>query len=173
MLLRRFGITGTIFTFFFIVQESVISQLSFPAGGFSIFLIGTLLWAALSTPEVAAAVGFGAGIFLDLSPSTNGPLGHWTLILVLMCYAIAFFSYGDENMRGNPLSVILMVTMAQAIVLVSYLVSGFLLGITATSFSQTLITIIGNGFWTLVVTPLMLPVVIWLHDLAFDSRMRI
>ena len=173
MLLRRFGITGTIFTFFFIVQESVISQLSFPAGGFSIFLIVTLLWAALSTPEVAAAVGFGAGIFLDLSPSTNGPLGHWTLILVLMCYAIAFFSYGDENMRGNPLSVILMVTIAQAIVLVSYLVSGFLLGITATSFSQTLITIIGNGFWTLVVTPLMLPVVIWLHDLAFDSRMRI
>jgi uncharacterized membrane protein len=173
MLLRRFGITGTIFTLFFIGQEAVVNQLSFPAGGFSIFLILTLLWAALSTPEVAAAVGFGAGILLDLSPSTNGPLGHWTLILVLMSYAIAFFSYGDENMRGNPLSLILMVTLAEVIVLVSYLVTGFLLGITATSFSQTLITIVGSGFWTLVVTPLMLPTVAWLHDLAFDSRMRI
>jgi uncharacterized membrane protein len=173
MLLRRFGITGTIFTLFFIGQEAVVNQLSFPAGGFSIFLILALLWAALSTPEVAAAVGFGAGILLDLSPSTNGPLGHWTLILVLMSYAIAFFSYGDENMRGNPLSLILMVTLAEVIVLVSYLVTGFLLGITATSFSQTLITIVGSGFWTLVVTPLMLPTVAWLHDLAFDSRMRI
>jgi len=173
MLLRRFGITGIIFALFFIAQEGVISQLSFPAGGFSIFLLLTLLWAALSTPEVSAAVGFGAGILLDLSPSTNGPLGHWTLILVLMCYAIAFFSYGDENMRGNPLTVVLMVTLAQAIVLISYLVSGFLLGITATSFSQTLITIIGNALWTLVVTPLLLPAVVWLHDLAFDSRMRI
>jgi hypothetical protein len=66
-----------------------------------------------------------------------------------------------------------MVTLAQAIVLVSYLVTGFLLGITATSFSQTLITIIGSGFWTLVVTPLMLPAVVWLHDLAFDRRMRL
>jgi len=173
MLLRRFGLTGTILTFFFIAQEAVISQLSFPAGGFSIFLILTLIWAALSTPEIAAAVGFGAGILLDLSPSTNGPLGHWTLILVLMSYAIAFFSYGDENMRGNPLSVVLMVTLAQAIALASYLVTGFLLGVTATSFSQTLITIAGNALWTLVVTPLLLPVVVWLHDLTFDSRMRI
>jgi rod shape-determining protein MreD len=173
MLLRRFGITGTIFALFFIAQEAVITQLNFPAGGFSIFLILTLLWAALSTPEVAAAAGFGAGILLDLSPSTSGPLGHWTLILVLMCYAIAFFSYGDENIRGNPFSVIMMVTLAQAIVLVSYLVTGFLLGVTATSFGQTLITIIGNAVWTMVITPLLLPVVVWLHDLAFDSRMRI
>jgi rod shape-determining protein MreD len=172
MLLRRFGITGTIFVFFFIAQEAVISQLNFPAGGFSIFLILTLLWAALSTPEVAAAAGFGAGILLDLSPSTSGPLGHWTLILVLICYAIAFFSYGDENIRGNPFNVILMVTLAQVIVLISYLVTGFLLGITSTSFGQTLITIIGNAIWTMVITPLLIPVVVWLHDLAFDSRMR-
>ena len=173
MLLRRFGLTGTIFTLFFIAQEAVISQLSFPAGGFSIFLILTLLWAALSTPEVAAAVGFGAGILLDLSPSTSGPLGHWTLILVLMSYSIAFFSYGDENMRGNPLSLILMVTLAQIVVLGSYLVTGFLLGNSATSFAQSAITIIGSGLWTLVVTPLMLPAVAWLHDLAFDSRIRL
>jgi uncharacterized membrane protein len=127
----------------------------------------------LSTPEVAAVVGFGGGILLDLSPSTSGPLGHWTLILVFMSYAIAFFSYGDENMRGNPLSLILMITLAQVIVLFSYVVTGFLLGNVATSFSQTLITLLGSGIWTLVVTPLMLPVVVWLHDLAFDSRMRI
>ena len=95
------------------------------------------------------------------------------MILVLMSYAIAFFSYGDENMRGNPLSLILMVSLAQAIVLFSYLVTGFLLGNSATSFAQSAITIIGSGFWTLVVTPLMLPAVAWLHDLAFDSRMRI
>jgi len=173
MLLRRSGITSVIFVLFFIAQEAVVNQLSFPAGGFSIYLILALLWAALSTPEVAAAVGFGAGILLDLSPSTDGPLGHWTLILVLVSYAISFFSYGDENMRGNPLSLILMVTLAEVIVLVSYLITGFLLGITVTSFAQTLTTIIGSAVWTLVVTPLLLPAVAWLHDLAFDSRMRI
>jgi hypothetical protein len=66
-----------------------------------------------------------------------------------------------------------MVTLAHAIVLVSYLITGFLLGIIATSFTQTLITIIGSAAWTLVVTPLLLPAAAWLHDLVFDSRMRI
>ena len=173
MFLRQFGLTGAIFLFFFVVQEALVNQLTLPAGGFSIFLILTLLWAALSTPEIAAAVGFGAGILLDVSPSTNGPVGHWTLILVLICYAIAFFSYGDENMRGNPLSLIFMVTVAHVIALLAYISSGFLLGIETASFAQTLTTLAGSSIWTLVVTPLMLPAVAWLHDLAFDSRMRL
>ena len=83
MFLRRFGVTGTIFTFFFIAQEALVSQLTFPAGGFSIFLILTLLWAAISTPEVAAVVGFGAGLLLDLSPSTSG---NWKWVLDSGCY---------------------------------------------------------------------------------------
>jgi hypothetical protein len=36
-----------------------------------------------------------------------------------------------------------------------------------------LTTVIGNAVWTMVVTPLLLPVIAWLHDLAFDSRMRL
>jgi len=173
MFLRQFSLTSVIFVFFFIVQEAVVNQLRIPAGGFSIFLILTLIWAALSTPEVAAAVGFGAGLLLDLSPSTSGPAGHWTLILVLIGYSISFFSYGDENMRGNPLSLILMVTIAQLFALITYIGSGFLLGISTTGFAQTLSTLIGSAIWTMVITPLLLPPVAWLHDLAFDSRMRI
>jgi len=173
MFIRRFGITSAIFIVFFIAQEAVVNQLTLPAGGFSIFLILTLIWGALSTPEVAAAVGFGAGILLDLSPSTSGPLGHWTLILVLLGYGISFFSSGDENMRGNPLILILMVTTAQFVALIAYIASGLLLGVSATGFVQTITTLIGASIWTLVITPFMLPAVAWLHDLAFDSRMRI
>lgn len=173
MLIKRFLITGSIFSIFFILQEAIINQVTLPAGGFSIFLILTLIWAALSTPIVAASVGFGAGILLDLSPSTSGPLGHWTLILVLLGYAISFFSYGDENMRGNPLSLVFMVTVAQLVALIAYLISGFLLGISATGFTQTITTLLGSSIWTMVVTPLFLPAAAWLHDLAFESRMRI
>lgn len=173
MFLRRFGFTSAIFLLIFIMQEAVVNQFTLPAGGFSIFLILTLVWTAFSTPAVAAAVGFGAGILLDLSPSTNGPLGHWTLILVLLGYAIAFFSYGDENMRGNPLSLIFMVTVAHLIALLAYIGSGFLLGIETTGLAQTLTTLAGSSIWTMVITPLLLPAVAWLHDFAFDSRMHI
>jgi len=173
MLIRRFSITSAIFLIVFILQEAFVNQLNLPAGGFSIFLILTLLWSALSTPVVAAAVGFGAGILLDLSPSTDGPLGHWTLILVLLSYGISFFSYGDENMRGNPLSLIFMVVMAQFFALIFYVSSGSLLGVSATGFVQTMVTLIGSSIWALVITPLLLPAVVWLHDLAFDSRLHI
>ncbi|MCF8534885.1 MAG: rod shape-determining protein MreD [Candidatus Nanopelagicaceae bacterium] len=173
MFIKKFSFTSAIFIFVFIIQESLVNQLTLPAGGFSLFLILTLVWAAPSTPEIAASVGFGAGLLLDLSPSTNGPLGHWTLILVLLCFAISFFSYGDENMRGNPLSLIFMVTVGHAIALVAYVASGFLLGMVATSFSQTISTIIGSSIWTLVMTPLTLPAIAWLHNLAFESRMRL
>jgi rod shape-determining protein MreD len=173
MFIKKFSFTSAIFLLVFIIQESLVNQLTLPAGGFSLFLILTLVWAALSTPEIAASVGFGAGLLLDLSPNTNGPLGHWTLILVLLCFAISFFSYGDENMRGNPLSLIFMVTVGYAIALVAYVASGFLLGMAATSFSQTISTIIGSSIWTLVITPLTLPAIAWLHNLAFESRMRL
>jgi len=173
MLIRRFSITSAIFLLIFIGQEAVVNQLNLPAGGFSIFLILTLLWAALSTPVVAAAAGFGAGILLDLSPSTDGPLGHWTLILVLLSYAISFFSYGDENMRGNPLSLILMVVLAQFFVLIFYITTGFLLGVSPIGFVQTLTTLLGSSIWALVITPLLLPAVAWLYDLAFDRRLHI
>jgi len=173
MLIRRFSITSAIFLIVFILQEAFVNQLNLPAGGFSIFLILTLLWSALSTPVVAAAVGFGAGILLDLSPGTDGPLGHWTLILVLLSYGISFFSYGDENMRGNPLSLIFMVVMAQFFALIFYVSSGSLLGVSATGFVQTMVTLIGSSIWALVITPLLLPAVVWLHDLAFDSRLHI
>jgi rod shape-determining protein MreD len=173
MLIKRLSITGAIFVIFFILQESLINQLTLPAGGFSIFIILTLLWASLSTAEIGAATGFGAGLLLDLSPSTNGPLGHWTLILLLVGFVISYFSYGDENMRGNPLSLILIVTIAYLFLLVAYIGSGFLFGLSATNFQQTLITIFGSSLWTLAITPLMLPSVIWLHDLAFEARIRI
>lgn len=173
MLMRRFSITSAIFLLLFIGQEAFVNQLNLPAGGFSIFLILTLLWAALSTPVVAATVGFGAGIMLDLSPSTDGPLGHWTLILVLLSYAISFFSYGDENMRGNPLSLIFMVVSAQFVGLIFYIISGFLLGVSATGFVPTITTLLGSSIWAMVITPLLLPAVAWLHDLAFDSRSHI
>lgn len=173
MSLKRLSITSAIFLIIFIFQESLVNQLTLPAGGFSIFIILTLIWAALSTPEVGAATGFGAGILLDLSPSTSGPIGHWTLILLLIGYAISFFSYGDENMRGNPLTLVLMVTAGNFIALTAYVGTGFLFGLSAVSFSQTLVTILGSSMWTLVVSPLMLPAVVWLHDLAFDARIRI
>jgi len=92
-----------------------------PVGGINLLLVVALIWAALSTPEIGALTGFGAGLMMDLSQTSPGPLGHWTLVMIIACYAIAFLGYGDDNIRGNPINIVLLTTLgvvaAQAVFL--------------------------------------------------------
>jgi rod shape-determining protein MreD len=164
MLARQFSISSLIFVFVFLIQESVINQLHLPGGGFSLPLLIALTWAALSTPTVGALTGFISGFLMDLSQSSSGAMGHWTLLMILACYAVAFLGFGNDNVRGNPVT---------NIFLVSFVVTGLLLGVSVGSFSRVLITIIGNGIWALLVTPLILPVVTRLHRVLFGNQAHI
>ena len=75
MFARRFFISFPIFALIYLIQESVVSQFRIFGGGFSLFLVFTLLWSALGTPELGALTGFGAGLLMDLSQTTSGPIG--------------------------------------------------------------------------------------------------
>jgi rod shape-determining protein MreD len=173
MLARQFSISSLIFVFVFLIQESVINQLHLPGGGFSLPLLIALTWAALSTPTVGALTGFISGFLMDLSQSSSGAMGHWTLLMILACYAVAFLGFGNDNVRGNPVTNIFLVSFASVLTLVSFVVTGLLLGVSVGSFSRVLITIIGNGIWALLVTPLILPVVTRLHRVLFGNQAHI
>lgn len=173
MLARQFSISSLIFVFVFLIQESVINQLHLPGGGFSLPLLIALTWAALSTPTVGALTGFISGFLMDLSQSSSGAMGHWTLLMILACYAVAFLGFGNDNVRGNPVTNIFLVSFASVLTLVSFVVTGLLLGPSVGSFSRVLITIIGNAIWALLVTPLILPVVTRLHRVLFGNQAHI
>ena len=128
MLTRRLFLSSSIFLFLFILQESLFNLVRLPIGGFSLFLIFTMCWAALSTPEVGALTGFGAGLLLDLAPANEGPIGQWTLILIGVGYGIAFLRYGDDSLRGSPFSLVVLVASGVVVTLGAYLASGVLLG---------------------------------------------
>ena len=172
MLARQFSISSLIFVIIFLIQESVINQLRLPGGGFSLPLLIALTWAALSTPTVGALTGFISGFLMDLSQSSSGAMGHWTLLMILACYAVAFLGFGNDNVRGNPITNILLVSSASVLTLIAYVITGFLLGISFGSFSRILITIIGNGIWALLATPLILPVVTRLHRTLFGNQVH-
>lgn len=157
----------------FLIQESVINQLRLPGGGFSLPLLIALSWAALSTPTVGALTGFISGFFMDLSQSSSGAMGHWTLLMILACYAVAFLGFGNDNARGNPVTNIFLVSTASVFTLFAFVLTGLLLGVAVGSFSRVLITIIGNGIWALLVTPLILPVVTRLHRVLFGNQAHI
>jgi len=76
MSIRQISVASTVLLMIYVIQESVVSQLRLPGGGFSILLIFALTWAVLSETEVAAVIGFAAGFLMDLSQTAAGPLCH-------------------------------------------------------------------------------------------------
>lgn len=173
MLTRRISIAAPIILAVYVLQESVVNQFHFPGGGFSLFLIFSLIWAVLSTPEIAALCGFFAGLLMDFSQSSGGPIGQWTLIMIAACYAISYFGSGNDSFASNPLGVTFLVAFVVFLVELAYVASGALLGVQTGEISQTAITLIGMSLWTLAVTPFSLPVFSRLHALAFDKRSAI
>lgn len=170
MYTRRGLYSTTIFIIVYLGQLTIIDQVHLPFGGFSIFLIFTLCWSALSTPEVGAIVGFFAGLFLDFAPSSNGPVGQWALILAAIGFGIAFLRYGDDSLRSDPLSLVVFVAAAVVLAMTFYIVLNALLGTDVGRVSQLLRTVIGNGLWTLAIAPFVLPVASRLHRAIFETR---
>lgn len=170
MYTRRGLYSTVIFTIVYLGQLMIIDQVHLPFGGFSIFLIFTLCWSALSTPEVGAIVGFFAGLFMDFAPSSNGPIGQWALILAAIGFGIAFLRYGDDTLRSNPLSLVVFVAAAVVVAVIFYIILNALLGTDVGRVSQLLRTVIGNGLWTLAIAPFVLPVASRLHRAIFETR---
>jgi rod shape-determining protein MreD len=172
MFARRFFISFPIFAVVYLIQESVVSQFRIFGGGFSLFLIFTLLWSALGTPELGALTGFGAGLLMDLSQTTSGPMGQWTLIMILAGFTISYLGYGDDNFRGNPISLVVIVAIAVPITRFAYLVIGLMFGSELGSTLQVLISLLASGLWTIAVVPLLMPFVTRIHSALFEEKSR-
>ena len=162
MIRRQISTALPIYIAIFIFQEAVVNQFHLPGGGFSLILIFSLIWAILSSPELAALGGFIAGLLMDLSPRT--------LLMIAACCAVSYLGSGSESLSGNPLGFTFLTTSAIFLVEIAYLTTGALLGVTVGGFTQILITLIGITIWSLLVTPLVLPIFSRLHAFTFNTR---
>jgi rod shape-determining protein MreD len=173
MISRRFLLSFPIFVAIYLLQEGFVTQMRLPAGGFSLILIFTLVWASMSTPEIGALTGFGAGLLMDLSETASGPLGHWTLVLILVSFVVSFLSYGDDHVRANPLNIVFLVVAGVVGAQITFALFGLLLGQELGSVLQVLFICLGTAFWSAIVTPLLLPIISRLHALVFGTVSRI
>lgn len=170
MSLRSFLLSSPLFLGVFLFQEAFVTQMRLPAGGFNLLLIVALIWAALSTPEIGALTGFGAGIGMDLSQTSPGPLGHWTLVMIVACYTLAFLGYGDDNIRGNPLNIVFLTTVGVVASQVVFILLGLMLGQEIGSALNIIFLLVGSAFWTAIISPLILKVISHLHANIFGTR---
>jgi len=172
MFARRFLISFPIFVVVYLIQETIVSQFRVFGSGFSLFLIFALLWSALGTPELGALTGFGAGLLMDLSQSSSGPVGQWTLIMILAGFSISYLGYGDDNFRGNPLSLVVIVALAVPITRVLYLILGLMFGGELGSATHIFTSLIASGLWTVAIVPLLMPFVTRIHSGLFIDMSR-
>ena len=170
MSIRSFLLSSPFFLAVFLLQEAFVTQMRLPAGGFNLLLIVALIWAALSTPEIGALTGFGAGIGMDLSQTSPGPLGHWTLVMIVACYVIAFLGYGDDNIRGNPINIVFLTTAGVVSSQAIFLLLGLMLGQEIGSVGNIIFLLAGSAFWTAIISPLVLKVISYIHANVFGAR---
>jgi len=172
MFARRFLVSFPIFLVVYVIQETIVSQFRIFGSGFSLFLIFALLWSALGTPELGALTGFGAGLLMDLSQSSSGPVGQWTLIMILAGFSISYLGYGDDNFRGNPISLVVIVALTVPITRFIYLILGLMFGGELGSALHIFTSLIASGLWTVAIVPLLMPLVTRIHSGLFEDMSR-
>lgn len=173
MSLRSFFLSLPVFLTVFLLQEAFVTQMRLPAGSINLVLVVALIWAALSTPEIGALTGFGAGLMMDVSQTAPGPMGHWTLVLIIACYVIAFLGYGDDNIRGNPINIVFLTTIGVVGAQTVFLILGIMLGQEIGSLKQVVLVLAGSAFWTAIISPLILKIISYFHSLIFGQRSHI
>lgn len=173
MSFRRFLLSFPVFLVMYLLQEGFVTQMRLPAGGFSLFLIFTLTWSAMCTPELGALTGFGAGLLMDLSQTSPGPMGHWMLVLIAVCSGVSFLSYGDDHVHANPLNIVFLAVGGVISAQVLFAISGLMLGQQLGDMKQVIFVIFGTAFWSAIATPIILPLVSRLHALVFGNKASI
>ena len=170
---RKISLSALLFLFVYVVQEAFVTQLHIGGGGFSLFLIFALLWAALSSPDVGALTGFVAGFLIDLSQSANGAVGQWTFVLILVGFGVSYLGLGYENVRMNPFTITFLVTMSVVVARILYLLLSLLLGEEVGNFTSIVTSLLIGALWSAAVVPMSMPLVAKAYDFIDDSRSRL
>ena len=168
-------IISTLAFFFalFVLQESAVSLIHFPISGFSLYLAIAISLIAFEEHNGALITGFLAGIVLDFSPTSSAPFGQWALILTIIGYLFAVNRASIADLTGSPITFVLFVSGGVTLALIVYLGFGTILGEQNGSFSHDSIVVLGNLMWTIIFTPIFLPVIERVREYALTERERL
>ena len=169
----RASLSALILFIFFVIQESAISKIDFPVSGFSLYLSVLIGLMALEDSFGAIAIGFIGGIILDLSPSAEAPFGKWALILTIVGYLFSRNRESIGDFTQRPVAFIVFVSTGVTATLLIFLFLGLILGENNGAVLTNLQTVLGNGLWTLLFSPILLPGLVKFRIFTLTSRERI
>ena len=152
----RAAAAGALVVIALVLQVSVLPPLAWHGVVPNLALLVVVASALTRGPQFAMAVGFAAGVLLDLAPPADHTAGRWALALVLVGYVA-----GRVRQDVRPSAGVVVATVAAASFLgtSTFALSGLVLGDLAVGVGG-LLQVIGIAvLWDVLLTPLVLPAV--------------
>jgi rod shape-determining protein MreD len=172
MTINRIPAILAVFLALFLFQESVLNQIDFYVGGFSLYLAFFMAWIMQDERNSAVATGFIAGFIADLSPTLEAPFGLWTFILTAMSYVLATNIRAALDAELSPVVTSAVTVLGSSVALLLFVLCGAILGQDVGSATYVMQEIFGNALWALLLSPLYVPVTIALYRATLTARNR-
>ena len=172
MTLNRLPAITIVFLLFFLLQESLLNKVDFFIGGFSLYLAFFMAWIMQDERNSAVATGFIAGLIADLSPTLEAPFGLWTFILTSMSYVLATNVRAALDSEISPVVMSIVTVSGSSLALFLFVLCGAILGQDVGSSSYVVQEIFGNAMWTLLISPLYVPITVALYRATLTARNR-
>lgn len=156
----------------FLLQEALLNRVNFLVGGFSLYLAFFMAWIMQDERNSAVATGFIAGFILDLSPTLEAPFGLWTLVLTAMSYILATNVRAALDSELSPVVMTMVTVLGSSVALILFLLFGAILGQDVGSGAYVTQVIFGNAMWSLLLSPLYVPITVALYRATLTARNR-
>lgn len=157
----------------FIIQEIVIARINFPFSGFSLYLAALMIVLSLEDRTGSLVFGFIGGMIMDLSTSADTPFGQWALVMTFIGYLFSVNRETIGDFTQSPFTFVVFVSAAVSLSLSVFLLIGLMIGQNNGGVYHNVILIFANAIWSLILTPIFLPLVIKVRKLTLTNRDRI
>ena len=157
----------------FIIQELAIGRINFPLNGFSLYLAALMIVLSLEDRTGSLVFGFIGGMIMDLSTSADTPFGQWALVMTVIGYLFSVNRETIGDFTQSPFTFVVFVSAAVSLSLSVFLLIGLMLGQNNGGTYHNIILILANAIWSLILTPVFLPLVIKVRKLTLTNRDRI
>lgn len=172
MTLTRLPAIIGVFGLMFILQEALVNRINFFVGGFSLYLAFFVAWIMQEERNSAVTTGFIAGLIADLSPTLEAPFGLWTFVLTSLSYVLATNVRAALDSDLSPVVMTFVTVLGSSASLILFLISGAILGQELGSATFVIREIGGHAMWTLLLSPIYIPVTIAIYRLTLTARNR-
>jgi rod shape-determining protein MreD len=157
----------------FIIQELAIGRINFPLNGFSLYLAALMIVLSLEDRTGSLVFGFIGGMIMDLSTSADTPFGQWALVMTVIGYLFSVNRETIGDFTQSPFTFVVFISAAVSLSLSVFLLIGLMLGQNNGGVYHNVILILANAIWSLILTPIFLPLVIKVRKLTLTNRDRI